>query len=371
MFWSAICSGKVKRTRRNRNDHTVVKDDIVDTSQEYTTLSFEAKDVENILSWDLLTAECSVIIERPEYIRVLNMLVSSKEKLALLEGTQGVGKSAFMAWLMYKVCSESKSSTFVLIHKPHEGGNEVQYYYFGYDHNNTPVVCLYMRQYSVPPVDYVLSDTTPNLNMTAKKFQLFVASYGVNSEIASTYYRKAVDSGREVDCFVMSVCEFFEIDAMLQLLGCTGTSNDIAIFMYTLVGGSARLAVRIARIATKLADSTDHNDLDYRCKVLVEQALQEWVGGSKYALAAEYSQVCAAAVLILTKELSREMMHTTDITDLVTNYLFQHMVVTNNTACLRKASTYMTVLANIILKHNQQHTLYTLQYSSNKKRNYK
>ena len=90
-----------------------------------------------------------------------------------------------------------------------------------------------------------------------------------------------------------------------------------------------------------------------------------------YALAAEYSQVCAAAVLILTKELSREMMHTTDITDLVTNYLFQHMVVTNNTACLRKASTYMTVLANIILKHNQQHTLYTLQYSSNKKRNYK
>lgn len=345
-FWTAICNKSVERSVRKRSDHTEAELD-ASVNDTYAVLTFSNMDLDDVgveskaverdtkPAWGLLSLECDAIVERPEYVSLAETLLNSKNKLASLEGTKGVGKSVFLAWLMYFIVSrpsaEPANPTFVLLDR------EGAHYYFGYDQYNEPKVEMHLGP-DGPTPDYIISDKMYDLDMLPNSLQLFVASYGNKSTQVEAFRKRAEEMGKSPHRLLMSACDFFEVEAMMNLLGTE--ARETAPFAFAVFGGSARLAVKMVQ----------NQDIKYvvaqDLTELVDQAMEECFCGSEFVANPKYPAWRETATALVTEQLRGST--TGAALDVHLSLLVHARLTSPNVFTTTPASAFMVFLGGII-----------------------
>ena len=325
-------------------------------------------------TWGPLGLFPNTIVERAEYKRVWNSILSSARgphpPRFLVRGTQGIGKSVFIYWLIYKLITftreaytkteaspgapvlESTTSptlptigtnlpqqpTFLLLMGINSG--EKVYYLLHYHSDGRPVVTssrVLLR------ADYVLSDVNFDLRAAPRMFDMHVCSYGSapTKEVSQAIMNARSCGG--VDCeFTMGVCSFQELTYMLP-----GHSLPCIDFAYTIFGGSARHVCALVS-APPSTEKTESYEVVY--STMVEFIENSNFAGEEFAVLVDQSSKCIAHELdMLLAPDNSPASHA------VYHSLFQHTSVTREAAggvvsCKGWASAFMRELGYCIVE---------------------
>lgn len=174
LFWTYVTGGRVNE---EIIQCSAIGDDYADASESsrcVKTLTFEgyADTTHECAKWGP-SFSFPVLVEREEYVRCWEIICSKPYKFITLRGTEGIGKSVFIYWLIYKIVKVARDRnsgimpTFLLINA---GGQRKVYEFFSIVNGSAVVQRLSSRVSS----DYVLSDIEHDIHAVAGSWNLHV-----------------------------------------------------------------------------------------------------------------------------------------------------------------------------------------------------